>query len=60
MRLTLYIRRQYFFYCFNLVIPVTLVSTVAIIGFFQPERREGMRTSKYRAFFQLNEPKENF
>lgn len=46
MMLTL--RRQSFYYVFNLVFPTTLVSLVAVIGFHAPINATGRRESKFR------------
>uniref|UniRef100_A0A915CX07 Neurotransmitter-gated ion-channel ligand-binding domain-containing protein n=1 Tax=Ditylenchus dipsaci TaxID=166011 RepID=A0A915CX07_9BILA len=41
-------RRQSFYYVFNLVFPTTLVSLVAVIGFHAPINATGRRESKFR------------
>ncbi|KAI6224836.1 Neur-chan-LBD domain-containing protein [Aphelenchoides besseyi] len=46
--LNLLLRRQSFYYVFNLVFPTTLVSLVAIIGFHAPINATGRRESKFR------------
>uniref|UniRef100_A0A0K0CU18 Neur_chan_memb domain-containing protein n=1 Tax=Angiostrongylus cantonensis TaxID=6313 RepID=A0A0K0CU18_ANGCA len=46
MRLNL--KRQSFYYVFNLVFPTTLVSLVAVIGFHAPINATGRRESKFR------------
>lgn len=46
MRLLL--RRQSFYYVFNLVFPTTLVSLVAVVGFHAPINATGRRESKFR------------
>lgn len=46
MRLSL--KRQSFYYVFNLVFPTTLVSLVAVIGFHAPINATGRRESKFR------------
>uniref|UniRef100_A0AC35TYW3 Neur_chan_LBD domain-containing protein n=1 Tax=Rhabditophanes sp. KR3021 TaxID=114890 RepID=A0AC35TYW3_9BILA len=46
MMLTL--RRQSFYYVFNLVFPTTLVSLVAVVGFHAPINASGRRESKFR------------
>ena len=42
------IRRQSFYYVFNLVFPTTLVGLVAIIGFHAPINATGRRETKFR------------
>uniref|UniRef100_A0A7E4W576 Neur_chan_LBD domain-containing protein n=1 Tax=Panagrellus redivivus TaxID=6233 RepID=A0A7E4W576_PANRE len=42
------IRRQSFYYVFNLVFPTTLVGLVAVIGFHAPINATGRRESKFR------------
>ncbi|KHN75583.1 Acetylcholine receptor subunit alpha-type des-2 [Toxocara canis] len=42
------LRRQSFYYVFNFVFPITLVSLVAIIGFHAPINATGRRESKFR------------
>uniref|UniRef100_A0A914GV24 Neurotransmitter-gated ion-channel transmembrane domain-containing protein n=1 Tax=Globodera rostochiensis TaxID=31243 RepID=A0A914GV24_GLORO len=44
----LLLRRQSFYYVFNLVFPTTLVSLVAVIGFHAPINATGRRESKFR------------
>uniref|UniRef100_F1KX45 Neuronal acetylcholine receptor subunit alpha-10 n=1 Tax=Ascaris suum TaxID=6253 RepID=F1KX45_ASCSU len=44
----LMLRRQSFYYVFNFVFPITLVSLVAIIGFHAPINATGRRESKFR------------
>ncbi|CAB3406792.1 unnamed protein product [Caenorhabditis bovis] len=46
MRLDL--KRQSFYYVFNLVFPTTLVSLVAVVGFHAPINATGRRESKFR------------
>ncbi|VDL69225.1 unnamed protein product [Nippostrongylus brasiliensis] len=41
-------KRQSFYYVFNLVFPTTLVSLVAVIGFHAPINATGRRESKFR------------
>lgn len=42
------LKRQSFYYVFNLVFPTTLVSLVAVIGFHAPINATGRRESKFR------------
>ncbi|KAK6032155.1 hypothetical protein OSTOST_01676 [Ostertagia ostertagi] len=42
------VKRQSFYYVFNLVFPTTLVSLVAVIGFHAPINATGRRESKFR------------
>ncbi|ETN70630.1 hypothetical protein NECAME_14641 [Necator americanus] len=44
----LILKRQSFYYVFNLVFPTTLVSLVAVIGFHAPINATGRRESKFR------------
>ncbi|KAI6175554.1 Neur-chan-LBD domain-containing protein [Aphelenchoides bicaudatus] len=46
--MNLLLRRQSFYYVFNLVFPTTLVSLVAVIGFHAPINATGRRESKFR------------
>ncbi|KAK0398613.1 hypothetical protein QR680_002674 [Steinernema hermaphroditum] len=46
--MSLLLRRQSFYYVFNLVFPTTLVSLVAVIGFHAPINATGRRESKFR------------
>ncbi|CAD5226726.1 unnamed protein product [Bursaphelenchus xylophilus] len=46
--MVLILRRQSFYYVFNLVFPTTLVSLVAVIGFHAPINATGRRESKFR------------
>ncbi|KAI1726615.1 acetylcholine receptor subunit alpha-type des-2 [Ditylenchus destructor] len=46
--MTFIMRRQSFYYVFNLVFPTTLVSLVAVIGFHAPINAHGRRESKFR------------
>ncbi|KAH7721900.1 Protein LGC-30 [Aphelenchoides avenae] len=48
VQMNLLIRRQSFYYVFNLVFPTTLVSLVAVIGFHAPINATGRRESKFR------------
>ncbi|UMM30911.1 hypothetical protein L5515_012599 [Caenorhabditis briggsae] len=42
------LKRQSFYYVFNLVFPTTLVSLVAVVGFHAPINATGRRESKFR------------
>ncbi|CAJ0918207.1 unnamed protein product, partial [Mesorhabditis belari] len=46
--LNVQLKRQSFYYVFNLVFPTTLVSLVAVIGFHAPINATGRRESKFR------------
>ncbi|CAJ0560272.1 unnamed protein product, partial [Mesorhabditis spiculigera] len=46
--INVHLRRQSFYYVFNLVFPTTLVSLVAVIGFHAPINATGRRESKFR------------
>uniref|UniRef100_A0A914M4L2 Neur_chan_memb domain-containing protein n=1 Tax=Meloidogyne incognita TaxID=6306 RepID=A0A914M4L2_MELIC len=48
VQIILILRRQSFYYVFNLVFPTTLVSLVAVIGFHAPINATGRRESKFR------------
>uniref|UniRef100_A0AC34PYY2 Uncharacterized protein n=1 Tax=Panagrolaimus sp. JU765 TaxID=591449 RepID=A0AC34PYY2_9BILA len=48
VQINLIIRRQSFYYVFNLVFPTTLVGLVAVIGFHAPINATGRRESKFR------------
>ncbi|KAF7637682.1 Neur_chan_LBD domain-containing protein [Meloidogyne graminicola] len=48
IQIVLILRRQSFYYVFNLVFPTTLVSLVAVIGFHAPINATGRRESKFR------------
>lgn len=48
VQMELSLKRQSFYYVFNLVFPTTLVSLVAVIGFHAPINATGRRESKFR------------
>ena len=48
MRVEFHVQRQSVFYVFNLVIPVTLVSAVALVGFFKRDSKHSIAGPKFQ------------
>ena len=54
------LKRQSFYYVFNLVFPTTLVSLVAVIGFHAPINATGRRESKFRLGKSMQKSRKQF
>ncbi|KAE9551089.1 hypothetical protein FO519_005704 [Halicephalobus sp. NKZ332] len=46
LKLTLYLRRKPLFYIINLIIPTSIITLIAIVGFFTTSSASGMREEK--------------
>ncbi|KAI1727933.1 neurotransmitter-gated ion-channel ligand binding domain-containing protein [Ditylenchus destructor] len=46
LKLTLYLRRKPLFYLINLIIPTSIITLIAIVGFFTTSSASGMREEK--------------